>query len=130
MESFTPKPIHWMGSSLKDIRSFPEEVREEIGHALYLVQSGETPRSAKPLKGYAGATVLEITEDFNTNTYRAVYTVRLAGFVYVLHIFQKKSKQGIATSQADLELIKGRLLQAEAHYREWQHDRAKGGQHG
>lgn len=77
------------------------------------------------LKGYVGATVLEIAEDFKTDTYRAVYTVRFAEFVYVLHVFQKKSRRGIATSQADLELIKKRLLQAETHYRSWQREQAK-----
>lgn len=127
MERNTPKPVLWIGSSLKDLRDFPEDVREEIGFALYNVQCGGMPPSAKPLKGYPGATVLEIREDSNTDTYRAVYTVRFAGFVYVLHAFQKKSKHGIATPQADLDLIRKRLLQAEQHYREWRRNQATGG---
>lgn len=116
-----PKPLFWMGSSQDAIRSLPEDVQDEIGYALYQVQCGGMPRAAKPLKGYMGATVLEIVEDFHTDTYRAVYTVRFADVVYVLHVFQKKSRRGIATPQSDLLLIRRRLLQAEAHYREWLH---------
>ena len=93
---------------------------------MFRVQLGETPRTAKPLKGYGGATVLEIVADFDTDTYRAVYTVRFANVVYVLHAFQKKSRQGIATSQMDLNLIKRRLLAAQAHYRNLQDTRQKG----
>ena len=84
------KPLFWVGSSLKDLRGFPEEVKDEIGFALYQAQRGLTPRSAKPLKGFTGASVLEIVDDFQTDTYRAVYTVQFADAVYVLHAFQKK----------------------------------------
>jgi phage-related protein len=121
MERTPLKPLLWMGSSQDAIRTLPEDVQDEIGYALYQVQCGGTPRSAKPLKGFPGASVLEIVEDFDTNTYRAVYTVRFAGVVYVLHVFQKKSRRGIATPQGELDLVKRRLAQAEAHYRKWQH---------
>jgi len=80
-----------VGSSLKDLRGFPEEVKDEIGFALYQARRGLTPRSAKPLKGFTGASVLEIVDDFQTDTYRAVYTVQFADAVYVLHAFQKTS---------------------------------------
>jgi phage-related protein len=85
------KPLFWVGSSLKDVREFPEEVKDEVGFALYQVQRGLTPRSAKPLRGFGGASVLEIVEDFRTDTYRAVYTVQFTEVIYVLHAFQKKS---------------------------------------
>ncbi len=119
------KPLFWMGSSRKAIRDFPEEVKDEIGHALQEAQFGFKPLSAKPLRGYSGATVLEVVEDFRTDTYRVVYTVRFEGAVYVLHAFQKKSKRGIATPQADLDIIKQRLQQAQAHYQEWQRSQSK-----
>lgn len=91
------KPVEWVGSSLKDLKEFSEDVQQVMGYALYLAQCGEKHPLAKPLKGFKGAGVLEVIEDFNGDTYRAVYTVKLAGVVYVLHVFQKKSKQGIAT---------------------------------
>lgn len=121
------KPLFWIGASLKDLRRFPNEVKDEIGHALQEAQFGFKPLQAKPLRGYGGAAVLEIVEDCQTDTYRAVYTVRFAGVVYVLHAFQKKSKRGSATPQADLDLIKQRLLQAQAHYLAWQRDQHKDG---
>ena len=104
----SPKPVEWVGSSLDDLKEFPEDVRQTVGYALYLAQWGEKHPSAKPLKGFKGAGVLEVVEDFDGDTYRAVYTVKLAGVVYVLHAFQKKSKQGIKTPQADVNLIKQR----------------------
>lgn len=112
------KPVFWMGSSLKDLREFPDEVRDEIGFALYQAQLGQKPPTAKPLKGFGGATVLEIIDDFQTDTYRAVYTVRFPGAVYVLHAFQKKSKRGSEVPKVDSELIKSRLKKAEADYQE------------
>lgn len=87
-----------------------------VGYALYLAQCGEKHRSTKPLKGFKGTGVLEIVEDFDGDTYRAVYTVKLAGVVYVLHAFQKKSKQGIATPKQDIDLIETRLKRAKEHY--------------
>lgn len=112
------KPVEWVGSSLENLKEFPEDVRQAVGYALYLAQCGEKHPSAKPLKGFKGAGVLEVVEDFDGNTYRAVYTVKLAGVVYVLHAFQKKSKQGIATAKQDIELIEARLKRAKDHYSE------------
>ena len=119
MDGRPEKPLFFMGSSQDDLREFPEEVKDEVGYALYRVRLGLTPRSAKPLKGYGGATVVEISEDYQTDTYRAVYTVRFAGVAYVLHVFQKKSRRGRETPQADLKLIRRRLAQAEEHYQGW-----------
>ena len=112
------KPLFWVGSSLKDLRDFPKDVKEEIGYALYQAQIGQKPLSAKPLKGFHGTTVLEVIEDFHTDTYRAVYTVKFADAVYVLHAFQKKSKKGIETPKSDIELIKNRLKKAEESSKE------------
>jgi len=91
-----------MGSSREDLKSFPEQVRRDIGQALYTAQQGETDPAAKPLKGFGGARVMEIVDRHDTNTYRAVYTVQFAGRIYVLHAFQKKSKKGIATPQREI----------------------------
>jgi phage-related protein len=112
------KPVFWMGSSQKDVRSFPEPVRREIGQAIYVAQQGETDPAAKPLKGFGGSHVMEIVAPYDGDTWRAVYTVRLRGILYVLHAFQKKSKSGIATPQSEIELIRKRLATAEQHYRE------------
>lgn len=113
------RAVCWIGSSRDDLRVFPEEVRREVGYALWFAQKGDKHPSAKPLKGFKGAGVLEIVEDFRGDTYRAVYTVRLANVVYVLHVFQKKSKSGIKTPKHELELIASRLKRAEAEYRQW-----------
>jgi phage-related protein len=122
--SFPPvKPLVWIGSSLKDLREFPDEVKDEMGFALYEAQCGLKPTAAKPLKGFGGAGVLEVVSDYQSDTYRAVYTVRLEECVYVLHAFQKKSKKGIATPKADIELIKRRLRQAEELHKEWRQER-------
>jgi phage-related protein len=110
------KPVEWIGSSLDDLKEFPEEVQQVMGYAVYLAQCGEKHDSAKPLKGFKGAGVLEIVEDFDTNTYRAVYTVKIADVIYVLHVFQKKSKHGISTPKQDIELIEARLKRAKEHY--------------
>lgn len=112
------KPIEWVGSSLEDLKDFPADVRQVIGYALYLAQCGEKYPSAKPLKGFKGAGVLEVVEDFNGDTYRAIYTVRLTGAVYVLHAFQKKSKRGIATPKQDIDLIEARLKRAKEYHLE------------
>lgn len=116
----TVKPLIWLGSSLRDIKSFPAAVMREIGYALFQAQSGSKAHSAKPLKGFGGAGVLEIVAAYQTDTYRAVYTVRLGERLYVLHAFQKKSKRGIATPQTELAVIKARLKQAEEIDRAWQ----------
>jgi phage-related protein len=112
------KPIEWIGSSLKDLRAFPEEVKDAVGVALDVAQQGEKHESAKPLQGFGGAGVLEIIDDFDGDTYRAVYTVKFKGVVYALHAFQKKSKKGISTPKEEIDLVKKRLKAAEEHYRE------------
>lgn len=111
------KPIEWIGSSLENLSQFPVEVKNEIGFALHEAQRGSKHPSVKPLKGFHGASILEVVSDFDTNTYRAVYTVKFAKALYVLHVFQKKSKSGIATPKEDLELIVKRLKSAEEHYK-------------
>lgn len=111
------KSCIFIGSSLKDLRRFPAKVKNRIGFALNEVQEGGEPVAAKALRGFGGRTVLELVEDFDSDTYRAVYAVRFAGVVYVLHAFQKKAKKGIATRQQDIELIKSRLRDAELHFR-------------
>ena len=108
------KPVHWMGATLDDLRDLPEKVQDDIGYALYLAQNGGKHEHAKPLKGFKGAGVLEIVESHDGEAYRAVYTVKLKHSVYVLHVFQKKSKRGIATPKADLDLITQRLKEAIA----------------
>ncbi|MGH7810684.1 MAG: type II toxin-antitoxin system RelE/ParE family toxin, partial [Candidatus Binatia bacterium] len=100
-------------SSRRDLKSFPKRARSDIGQALYAAQMGETDPAAKPLKGFGGAGVMEIVDRYDTNTYRAVYTVEFSSVIYVLHCFQKKSKSGIATPQRDIELIRRRLAEAE-----------------
>ena len=105
------KPVVWMGDSLAVLRAFPKAVQEEIGYALYKAQLGEKHERAKPLKGF-GSGVLEVVSDHRGDTFRAVYTVRLAGKVYVLHAFQKKSKRGIATPRSELSLLQQRLNRA------------------
>jgi phage-related protein len=112
-----PKPCVFIGSSRKDLKRFPAKVQNRMGHALHQVQEGEEPIAAKALRGFGGRAILELVDDFDSNTYRAVYTVRFAGMVYVLHAFQKKAKKGIATPQQDIELIKSRLRDAEEQYR-------------
>jgi phage-related protein len=111
------KSIVWIGSSRRDLKSFPAEVKDLMGYALYQAQVGRKAPSAKPLAGFGGAGVLEIVEDHQTDTYRAVYTVKFSELVYVLHAFQKKSKKGIATPKPDIDLIKGRLRTAEEDYK-------------
>jgi phage-related protein len=114
----TIKPLEWVGSSKDDLVSLPVPVRKEMGHALHLAQSGEKPPNAKALHGFGGAGVLELVENHGGNAYRAVYTVKFAQAVYVLHVFQKKSKKGIATPQSELNLVKQRLAVADQHYRQ------------
>ncbi|HET6977507.1 MAG TPA: type II toxin-antitoxin system RelE/ParE family toxin [Pyrinomonadaceae bacterium] len=99
-----------------DLKAFPAEVKEVMGYALYQAQLGLKASSAKPLHGFGSASILEIFEDYQTDTYRAVYTVKFSGVIYVLHAFQKKSKKGGVTPKADMELIKRRLRAAQEHY--------------
>jgi len=107
------KPVIWIGSSRKDLREFPDPVQDHMGYALYVAQLGGKHRDAKALTGFGGAGVLEVVKDHRGDTFRAVYTLRYAGTVYVLHAFQKKSKTGRETSRRDMELILQRLRQAE-----------------
>ena len=109
----TEKPLVWIGSSKKDLLALPVEVLKFFGHALYFAQNGERHEAAKALRGFGGAGVLELLEDDADGTYRAVYTVRFADAVFVLHCFQKKSKSGIATPKRDVEIIRLRLKAAE-----------------
>jgi phage-related protein len=102
----------WVGSTRKDLKEFPDEVTRAMGHALNLAQIGDKSPDAKPLKGFGGAGVLEIVEDWDGDTYRAVYTVKLSSGVYVLHAFQKKSHRGKETDKHDLDLIRRRLVEA------------------
>ena len=106
------KPLRWVGSSRDDLLALPDEVRREVGYALFVAQNGEKADSAKPLKGLGGGGVLEVVENHDGDTYRAVYTVRFASAVYVLHAFQKKSKAGIKTPKKDMDLIEARLKAA------------------
>src|SRR5208283_3739717 len=114
------KPVTWVGSSRKDLREFPDPVQDYMGYALYIAQRGGKHRDTKPLSGFGGAGVVEIVKDHRGDTFRAVYTVRFAGTVYVLHAFQKKSKTGRETPGRDMELIKQRLREAEQIAREIQ----------
>jgi phage-related protein len=110
--TFEPKQLVWVGSSLDDLRAFPEEVRQVMGFALFEAQVGGKHVAAKPLRGFKGAGVLEVVDDFDGDTFRAVYTVRFTDVVYVLHAFEKKSKKGISTPQRDMNLIQDRLRMA------------------
>jgi phage-related protein len=110
------KPVRWVGTSLKDLRAFPPPVRIDIGHALFAAQEGKTDPAAKPLKGFGGASVLEIVVSHHGNAWRAVYTVRFHDAIYVLHAFQKKSTKGISTPTREIELIRRRLVEAERDY--------------
>lgn len=112
------KPLLWVGSSKADLQSFPGPVRREVGFALFLAQSGEKALKAKPLRGFGGAGVLEVVSDYDGDTFRAVYTLKFAKVVFVLHAFQKKSRKGIATPKSDIDLIKQRLKAAAEYYRD------------
>jgi len=112
------KPLEWVGSSLDELRELPEVVRRAVGYALRFAQAGVKSDNTKPLQGFRGAGVLEVIENYDGDTYRAVYTVKLAGVVYVLHCFQKKSKSGIATPKPTMDLIQQRLRVAEAIHKE------------
>ena len=112
------KPLRWIGSSRRDLRGLPSEVRRNVGYALQYAQAGTRHPSAKPLRGLEGG-VLEVVEDFRGDTFRAVYTVRFRLAVYVLHVFQKKSKTGAATPRHEIDLIAQRLRRAAEDYREF-----------
>lgn len=116
----SPKPVRWMGSSRKDLKTFPKPVQREVGQALYAAQCGEEYPSAKALKGFGGRSVLEIVASHTGDTYRAVYTVRFRDAIYVLHAFQKKSKRGKTTPRKEMRLIGERLAAAEQNHKERQ----------
>ncbi len=110
------KPLDFIGSSRDDLRAFPKEVRTVMGVALNSAQLGGKHPAAKPLRGFHGAGVLEIVDDFDGDTYRAIYTVKFEDIVYVLHAFKKKSKKGIETPKSALDLVKARYKFAEGIY--------------
>lgn len=117
MPEISLRTVEWVGSSYKDFRSFPDDVQDHAGYALYLAQIGRKHEDAKPLKGFGGAGVLEVVSNHDGDTYRAVYTVKFSSAVYVLHAFQKKSKAGSRTPATDMELVERRLKVAEANYK-------------
>ena len=110
------KPVRWIASSKHDISALPHDVRGDIGQALYVAQRGDKHADAKILKGFGGAGVLEVVARHDGDTFRAVYTVRFAAAIYVLHVFQKKSKSGIATAKKDIDLVMKRLKLASADH--------------
>ena len=120
-----PKPLEWVGSSKKDLKALPGEVMDVFGYALYLAQTGGRHPQSKPLHGL-GSGVVEVVEDWHGNTYRAVYTVRFPERVFVLHVFQKKSKSGIATPKPDIDLIRQRLKAAADRVKELKNEEAQG----
>ena len=120
------KPLEWIGSSKKDLRSLTDEVMDVFGYALHLAQAGGKHLQAKPLHGFGSAGVLEVVEDWRGNAYRAVYTVRFEERVFVLHVFQKKSKSGIETPKPDRDLIRKRLQVAARRAKELKDEQAQG----
>src|SRR5260370_22889785 len=109
IEQRRPKAVLWIASTRKDLKKFPKRVRRTFGQALFDAQTGGKHPDAKPLRGFQGAGVLEVVEDDDGNTYRAVYTVKFAGVVYVLHAFQKKPKSGTKTPTDEIAKLKSRL---------------------
>ncbi len=112
------KPLCWVGSSKKDLFALPRDIIGDMGRALLEAQEGTLPKKAKVLKGFGSADVIEIIDSDASGTFRVVYTVRIVDLVFVLHVFQKKSKQGIKTPHRDMDLIKSRLKQAYEIYRQ------------
>ena len=119
-----PKPVRWIGESKNDLSAFPNDVKLRVGGALWDAQVGLKSPAAKPLKGFGGAGVLEVVADFDGNAFRTVYTVRFAAAVYVLHAFQKKSRRGMATPKAELDLIAARLARAKEDDAQWARSRS------
>ena len=112
------KSVTFVGSSLRDLKEFPDEARSEAGHAIYLAQLGDRAINAVPMKGFGSAKVIEVVIPEDGDAYRAVYTVKFDTAIYVLHAFQKKSTKGSKTSIHDMELIRSRLRDAEQRHRE------------
>ena len=109
------KKLIWLGSAKKDLNAMPDDLLDTFGYALHQAQAGIKHELAKPLRGFGSASVLEVAESSNGGTFRAVYTVKFEDVIYVLHCFQKKSKQGIATPKPDMDLIRERLQAAEIY---------------
>jgi len=126
-ESSNPLPILWVASSKRDFLKMPEDVVDDFGFGLYEAQKGKQPKIGKILKGFGGASVIELVRDHSDGTFRCVYTVRFEDVVVVLHAFQKKSKKGIETPKQDIDLIHSRLKLAEAMYKEWKKNGGKNG---
>ena len=113
------RSVEWIGTSLDDLKAFTEDVKDEMGFALYEIQQGKMPSIAKPLKGFGGASVQELkADDDQRNTFRSVYTVKFSTAIYVLHAFQKKSKKGIATPRREIDKVKRRLKSAEREHKQ------------
>ncbi len=125
------KPVHWVGSSKSDLLDFPAQVIADMGYALGVAQLGGKHPAVKAWKG-EGPGVFEIVESFEGDAYRALYTVRFEGVVYVLHVFQKKSPSGVRTAKTDIDLVSRRLKQARAHYEsnDQPGSKGRGGKHG
>ena len=119
------KPVEWLGSTLGDLRALPDPVQDDFGYALYLAQTGDKHPRAKPLRGHHGAGVLEVVRQHDAEAYRAIYTVRFAEAVYVLHVFQKKSTSGIATPAAEMRVVETRLKEASRRHSEWKKEESE-----
>ena len=112
------KRLIWIGSSRSDLKEFPDEIQDEMGHALYLAQMGDRHHHAKTFSGMGNAKVIEIREKDRSGTFRVVYTIEMTDIIFVLHAFQKKSKSGIATPKQEIDLINRRLKDAEYLYKQ------------
>jgi len=119
MEDVERKAVVWVGSCRDDLAEFPAPARRGLGYALNVAQLGGKHPDAVPLKGFGGAGVLEAVEDFDGNTYRLMYTVRLGDRIYALHAFQKKSTRGIKTPQHEMAVVRRRYGQAQEMHRQW-----------
>ncbi len=119
------KHLLWIGSAKRDLMEMPGDVIDDFGYGLYQAQIGKHPDIGKPLTGFGGASVIELVQDHRGDTFRAVYTVKFADVIIVLHAFQKKSKKGIETPKKEINLVHSRLKLAEEIYREWKRQGGK-----
>ena len=110
------KHLKFVGSSRKDLSSFPEAVKQDVGHSLFVAQEGGRAPTVKTLQGFGGGSVVEIVEDHDGDTYRCVYTTKVSDVIVVLHAFQKKSRSGVKTNLSDVEIIGKRLKAAKAEH--------------
>lgn len=118
MKKGTERPLEWIGNSLDNLKTFPDDVKGGMGYSLDVAQNGGKADNAKPLTNVVkGGRIYEVFEDHDGDTYRAVYTVKFEKAVYVLHAFMKKSKKGVSTPKPDIELMKARYKRAEEHYK-------------